>query len=271
MRLARMQDIGGVRAVLHSIDEVYSLAEKYKTKSRFRHELVGEKDYINSPRDEDGYRSLHLIYKYRGNNPRAKEYDDLLVELQIRTKLQHIWATAVETMGTFLGQALKSRLGDKEWHDFFSLVSSAFAIEEGQFPLPKHKHLTRLDIYSRIAKANEELRVLEKIKRYALAVRVINKSQASAGGWFYHLVVLNSETKTIQIRSYKKDSMKRALADYSKVEQQTLSGKKIEAVLVSAGPMKTLKQAYPNFFLDISDFVKKLEVIIRKGSKKSKS
>lgn len=271
MKLARMQDIGGVRAVLGSIKDVYKLASEYKDKSRFGHELVDSltRDYIQNPRDEDGYRSLHLIYKYKGTNKKANKYDGLLIELQIRTKLQHIWATAVETMGTFLGQALKSRLGDKEWQDFFALTSSAFAVSEGMPPIPKHRMMTRDDIYAGIAKANEELRVLEKIRSYTKVVKIIDKFGTSKTGWSYYLVVLNSEDKTVQIKSYRRDAMERALKDYAKIEEKTLGGEKVEAVLVSAGgPISTLRQAYPNFFLDIKDFVDKIEAIIQESRKK---
>jgi len=125
MKLTTMQDIGGVRAILDSVKDVYMLAEEYLNSSRFSHELVDQKDYIKNPRSEDGYRSVHLIYKYKYQ--RAAAYNGLRIEMQIRTKLQHIWATAVESMGTFLGQALKSRLGDQKWLDFFAITSSAFA------------------------------------------------------------------------------------------------------------------------------------------------
>lgn len=265
MQLARMQDIGGVRAILNSVHDVYLLAAEYKDKSRFTHQLVGEKDYIKSPRDEDGYRSLHLIYKY--HNSIAKKYSGLLVELQIRTKLQHSWATAVETMGTFLGQALKSRLGDKEWLEFFALVSSAFASIENTELLPKHKKMSQKEIFKEIAKMDDEMKVLEKIRGYSVAVNEINKKGSSDTGWSYHLIILNSIEKTVQIKPYKRGSIKQATEDYAKIEEEAAKGQKIEAVLVSAGPLSTLRQAYPNFFLDISDFVKHIEFIIT-GNKK---
>ena len=135
MKLTTMQDIGGVRAILESTNDVYKLANSYRDSKRLAHELTDEKDYILNPRDEDGYRSIHLIYKYR--NRRTQEYDGLRIELQIRTRLQHIWATAVESMGTFLGQALKSRQGDQEWLDFFALISSAFALKENCAPISR--------------------------------------------------------------------------------------------------------------------------------------
>lgn len=265
MQLSRMQDIGGVRAILGSVHDVYLLAEEYKDKSRFAHELIGQKDYIKCPRDDDGYRSLHLIYKYK--NKQAQEYDGLLLELQIRTKLQHTWATAVETMGTFLGQALKSRLGDKAWLEFFSAVSSTFASIENTNLLEKHKALSQEELFRKVASMNGELRVLEKIRGYSIAVNEINKRGTSDVGWSYHLIILNSEQKTVQIKPYKRGSIKQATEDYSKVEEEATRGKKIEAVLVSAGPLSALRQAYPNFFLDISDFVGRIESIVAESKK----
>ena len=56
---------------------------------------------------------MHLVYKYI--NPICPDYDGLFVELQIRTRLQHTWATAVETMGTYLEFSLKSSEGPEDW------------------------------------------------------------------------------------------------------------------------------------------------------------
>ena len=108
MELARMQDIGGLRAIVRSVAVVKTLELAYKN-SRFKHTPGSSKNYLDSPKP-DGYRGVHLIYRYQ--NPIATEYNGLSLELQLRTHLQHAWATAVETMGTFLGQALKSGQGE---------------------------------------------------------------------------------------------------------------------------------------------------------------
>ncbi len=260
MKLTRMQDIGGVRAVMDSSHDVYKLAEEYK-KSRFAHELVNEKDYIQNPRDEDGYRSIHLVYKYK--NRQTPNYNGLLIELQIRTKLQHTWATAVETMGTFLGQALKSRRGEKEWLDFFAVTSSAFAHMEGATCVPRFTNISRDETFRQVVKANQEIQVLEKIRGYSVAVNEIIKRGSTQQGWFYHLIILNSLQKTVQIKAYRRGSFQQAVEDYAKIEEQVAKGEKIEPVLVSAGPLNVLRRAYPNFFLDIGDFVRKVEDIIK--------
>ncbi len=265
MKLTTMQDIGGLRAVLGSVVDVYRLADSYRDNTKFKHELVDERDYIYNPRSEDGYRSLHLIYKYK--NKRNPAYDGLRLELQIRTKLQHTWATAVETMGTFLGQALKSRQGDKEWLDFFAITSSAFAYKEEGTPVPRFKNLSKKETFSAVAEAEANLNALDKMSGFSVAVNAIVKGRGKGKSWYYHLIVLNSLQKSVQIRAYDRDSFKQAMRDYSKVEEEAAKGKKIEPVLVSAGPIDELRRAYPNFFLDMGDFMNIVRGIVKDRKK----
>jgi putative GTP pyrophosphokinase len=260
MQLTTMQDIGGLRAILEKTEDVYRLAQEYRENDSLPHILYNEKDHISSPRDLDGYRSLHLMYKYR--NHRAPIYNDLRIELQIRTKKQHIWATAVETMSTFLGQALKSRQGDEEWLAFFSVVSSAFAILEDTPLLPRHKGKTIPEIIGEVKYYENILNALDIMRGYNLAVNVITKS-GNREGYFYHLIILNSIEKRVQIKPYNRDQLQQALREYAAVERQAVSGMQVEPVLVSAGKFQTLQKAYPNYFLDISEFCDQVEAIIK--------
>src|SRR5262249_15894945 len=63
IHLNTIQDIGGCRVILPSIQDVRRLVGVLKRLER--HEMRGEDDYITSPKD-DGYRSHHLKYAYRG-------------------------------------------------------------------------------------------------------------------------------------------------------------------------------------------------------------
>lgn len=58
MSLYRMQDLGGCRVIVNSIDQVYEAVEKYKT-SRIRHILKREYDYIQNPKNLD---IVHIIW-----------------------------------------------------------------------------------------------------------------------------------------------------------------------------------------------------------------
>src|SRR5260370_11502395 len=91
MQLTQMQDIGGCRAVVNSVDEVRGLVASYQ-RSTFAHEFRGEKNYIDDPKP-DGYRSHHLIYQYKAKPGQNDAYNRLRIEIQIRPNLQHAWAT----------------------------------------------------------------------------------------------------------------------------------------------------------------------------------
>ena len=92
MKLSQMQDIGGCRAVVENLGCVERLVKLY-TKGRSknptkRHEFLNSKDYILSPKI-DGYRSVHLIYRYRSRSKKHGVYSGLKIEIQLRSKLQH--------------------------------------------------------------------------------------------------------------------------------------------------------------------------------------
>jgi Region found in RelA / SpoT proteins len=131
LHLNQLQDLGGCRAVLQRIDDVRALTNILR--ERGRHELRDEDDYISRPK-RDGYRSQHMMLNYRGRGA-GKIYDDRRIEVQIRTRLQHSWATAVEAVGLLRGEDLKGNQGSPEWLRLFTLMSAEFAVLEG-CPMP---------------------------------------------------------------------------------------------------------------------------------------
>lgn len=264
MKLARMQDIGGLRAVVSSISRVRKLESSYRG-SKFLHELVSSKDYLDDPKI-DGYRGIHLIYKYVNTiNP---DYDGLSLELQIRTRLQHAWATAVETMGTFLGQALKSGQGEEQWREFFSIAGAALADLEKTTPVPGFESCGSRDIHERLFDAERRLRVLEKLSGFAIAADRITTERGQGG---YHLITLDSSQRTVTIRPFPMAKLEEANLAYAAIEARTKVGEPVEAVLVSAGPVESLRKAYPNYFLDTQVFVRQLQrlIALHKPSKKA--
>ena len=82
-----MQDLGGCRFIVPTVDEVFAFAEKYKN-SRVRHEYKRTYDYINNPKPS-GYRSLHLVYKFHSDTKDTYN-QNMLIEIQFRTHLQPV-------------------------------------------------------------------------------------------------------------------------------------------------------------------------------------
>ena len=127
MQLWRMQDIGGCRFVVPTLADIDKYSRKFR-ESEIRHEFRREYDYITKPKTS-GYRSVHLIYKFHSDTKGKEVYNkNMLVELQFRTHLQHIWATALETLGLFTHQALKAGQGTEDIKRFFVVGSSLFAM-----------------------------------------------------------------------------------------------------------------------------------------------
>jgi ppGpp synthetase/RelA/SpoT-type nucleotidyltranferase len=115
MALAVMQDIGGCRAILSNVEEV----------RRVQRRLVRNRpprkvdDYIANPR-ASGYRGVHVIVVY----------DDRFIEVQLRTRVMHQWAVAVERLGGRIGEDLKSSQGPPQVLTLLEAISEAMAVEE---------------------------------------------------------------------------------------------------------------------------------------------
>ena len=254
MKLSQMYDIGGLRAVVGTLKKVRALESNYRN-SRFKHLLVGEHDYIKNPKSS-GYRSVHLIYKYKNDTEPA--YDGLFLELQIRTNLQHAWATAVETMGTFLDHALKSSEGPEDWLNFFSMAGSAMALLEKCPPIPQHKSLSEKDIFEQVAAKAAALDVRQRLHAFSIAINAISTDRKSGS---FHLIILDPIAMNVRIQTYGRRRLTKANSDYTLTEKRISQGEPIQAVLVSAGSIEDLKRAYPNYFLDTRKFIEQLDRI----------
>jgi len=257
MKLSQMQDIGGCRAVLSDVSLVKKLTNFYTSKRKSRglkHKKVNEKDYVKNPKP-DGYRSIHLIYKYKSD--KKSTYDGLLVEIQIRSRIQHAWATAVETVDLFTKQAIKSNEGRPDWMEFFKLVSSAFASMEGETPVPGTP--TNPDELKRqIKKRVGELRVFQKMEKWTKAITIIEPKMKQLH--FFLLVLdVSEDAEKLEIRGYSKDAERTATDHYLEAEKSQGRDPNKDVVLVGADSIDELRKAYPNYFIDTTHFLSYLK------------
>lgn len=250
MELARMQDIGGCRAILPNVARVKRLVRLYE-RSEQKHKLVRKKDYIAEPQ-ETGYRGVHLVFKYHSD--RNQTFNGLCIEMQIRTKLQHIWSTAVETMGVFVDQPLKSNQGSKDWLRFFALIGSVFAIHE-KSPLVPGTPTSLEELIDEIRRVARRLDVDRRLKAYSGAVETAEKEIRKAR---YFLMKLDPHSKTLSLTGFKASQSELAEEEYMAAERQSSEQEKdgAEVVLVSVDSLAALKRAYPNYYLDMRDFIK---------------
>jgi len=96
IRLSQVQDIAGCRQVVQSVAAQESALESLR--SLFTNLTVVDR----RRRPSHGYRAVHLIVKHSGK----------LVEIQLRTTLQHMWAEFSEKLSDVFDPAIKYGGGD---------------------------------------------------------------------------------------------------------------------------------------------------------------
>lgn len=119
-KLARMEDVGGCRAVLANRAEV----ERVRQRIEARWEIIRPRDYIATPKDT-GYRAIHLVV----------ERSERRIEIQLRTIGQQQWAEAVERVAGRWGLSLKDGDGPPDLLMFFRLAAEGIALIEEDVPV----------------------------------------------------------------------------------------------------------------------------------------
>lgn len=249
LNLYDMQDMAGCRAILTTVPKVRRLVDMYKSSS-IRSALIDTDDYITNPK-KTGYRGIHLIYQFFSEKEPSTIHNGRKIELQFRSRLQHIWATAVETVGLFKSQALKSNRGDTDWLRFFALMGSVIAIRE-RSPLIPNTPTTLRELKAELKECEKQIKVESHLQLYNSALGV--PQMPNVKGAHYFILVLDTKEKKITINPFKKSQLEEANNEYISIEKNK-EGEHIDVVLVRVDSLKALKSTYPNYFLDIHSFM----------------
>lgn len=247
--LDRMQDLVGCRAILPDMESLNEALGKYASI-----ELGGRvqrvDDYIKQPK-LSGYRSSHLIVKFDENGIGEKHLG-CRVELQLRTQLQHDWATTVEAAGAMRNEDLKAGEGDPHWLRFFSLVSGHIAELEGQ---PRGEHLTMSyrDLKEEAIELSRHLKVVQYLQTFS---EFMNEADTYDGSHNSNYVLkMNANTGKISVQPAWREIFEFDDLDEQPSEQFQERSQSLE---VSVDNMNALRQAYPNYFADTISFLEML-------------
>jgi len=292
MKLSRMHDIGGCRAIF---PEFYSLAEFRKLRESELKKItayVGSSDYIGSPKP-DGYRGVHLIVHPVFKNPRYAIWNTRRIEIQIRTRLQHAWATTVESVDMFNSENLKVGRGDPKWRRFFALCSSVIALQE-EAPIVPDTSRNEKELAREISQLATDLDPFLKMQGWKVALEAIDRvnvdrtpleSSRKKGGWKVALKAkfgLNAEGKvnvarnptialvTVDIEkmqvfmdTFSNDELETANDQYTFIEEQIRNGRKAHTFLVALNQMRDLRLAYPNLYANTEVFTYNITRFLR--------
>ena len=257
-KLGTLQDVGGLRVVVPTMSVLNKaltiITENIPEHFEFTKEPVS---YIDNPKKISGYRSVHFVYKFHSDN---KDIDGAKIELQLRTKLQHSWAMAVETAELITNSALKASQGEKEWMEFFKIVSSLFAIKEHSPILEEYKEkgYDKRYLMKELYRLNKEHMFNDKLKALRISTNFAKKEEYKDG---YYILNIDFNLKTVRVKSFPKEKEKEASEVYSRLEEG-LDERKNAVVLVSVPKIQELQEAYPSYFLDTTYFLEEVDKMI---------
>lgn len=125
MKLTRMQDVGGCRAILPNQDVVHGVIKRME---RSKWTIKSLDDYAVDPKPT-GYRAVHVVVVR----------EEHMIEVQLRTERQHLWASTVERFSARPGfEWLKDGNGPPVAVDFFRLTAEIMTLQDLQRPVDRN-------------------------------------------------------------------------------------------------------------------------------------
>ncbi len=238
--LATMHDIAGCRIVVPDMETLNIVCDQLISSPNYKK----SKDYIASPKS-NGYRCHHLFFAYN-DLPCGKQ---LYLELQVRTRQQHAWATAVEMYDRIRKTRLKFGESDPNASIFFSRWAELISqIESGNTP---EVELIRAS-FPNVDSLYDHKRIKALLKAACDSTAIVGDVPELSYN-DYCLISFYFDLQTITLEKIEADQ---AVARYFNKERQS---EEADFVLVRGSSIEQLKTMYPNYFGDISDFLALIE------------
>lgn len=237
--LKTLRDIAGARLIVESDDDMLELHERLK-ECRYFYATI---DHMSMP-DKTGYRSMHVVYRL---DAPSSGYRDLKVEIQLRSRLQHAWATAVEAHDIISGTSLKFGMGSLEELEYFRLVSD----------LMHHDFSDEDSCKRRLSELEGSLHILDRFKMAMNSMYIVDEEPPLLSRSDSCLITVIPEVQEISLEVFPSNREDEATRRYTELESGPEEG--AFYLLARAGSFSDLKRAYPNYYFNISEFVNWLD------------
>lgn len=242
-RLTQRQDIGGCRIIVRSnrqVDELKDFIEKKIAETEYLN-LVRATDYRSRGRDDSGYRAVHLII----------ENKEKVIELQIRSMIQHYWAESIERTSVIYGSHLKEQEGDPVVIKYFKNLSDIFyELEAGRQP-SGHAQV-ELDTLRRraeeIIEASGKGKALGTFVNDDIMRTLAEKERSSAKGINNWIFVFDWNSGSFITWDIVDRDPDQAADTYSKYERQYPAEDQLEVVLIGSSDVSTVRKTHSHYF-----------------------
>lgn len=264
-KLDRIHDIAGTRIIfenIKSLEDYIDILENTELVN-FKEKINEDKNrynYIKNPKS-DGYRSIHKVFYYSSNipystlNEKSFNLENKKIELQLRTRLQHIWATTVEIYDIINKSNIKTgthnKLETKEGL-FFKKCSLVFeGIESNDVEKIKinineiFRDKDLVEIYNRLKgiKNIKNIQLPKTLGSDEVFILITDLNKGKTTFFTTDPIEKNDKQDTFLIN-----------ASYRRLEEKNTKGEYI-LLLLTLGDIKKLKNVYPNYFLNTNEFI----------------
>jgi hypothetical protein len=157
--------------------------------------------------------------------------------------------------------------------EFFQLVSALFAHEEGRRTNAAFRQFTRDALVDKLRRFEQLYGVLLQLDTIQVASQVKQRDQALANKEYWVIQTSMATTNlgatslsfpATEIRSFGRGERSIAITTYGVLESLSRNrSNNSQTVLVSTDSVTKLAKAYPNYFLDIREFVSKVRTLIQ--------
>ncbi|MGL5408230.1 MAG: RelA/SpoT domain-containing protein [Shewanella sp.] len=264
IQLTRMQDIGGCRAIVKDLKQLNALKTRLEN-SRSVHKITHISNYL-TPK-ESGYGGVHLIYSCFDNADSSNAWRKTKIEIQLRTNLQHAWATSLEIIDTLENIDLKTSMdGHQHWRRFFHISGMLVAHDEGASILSS---IQLYEYQKEMLDLERRLSVISKLTKFSVGISATTEhirklSNRSQLGMCLITLKMNefinaspdSDNKVkvkLGVTAFKINDAQLALNALNESEKDSSIAL---SVLLSASNASLLKKAYPNYFGSTQQFSK---------------
>lgn len=241
-----MHDLGGCRLIFPDVMSLQGFRSYLEHKHRAKHKPLHRRDkydYIASPKPT-GYRGVHYVYGYQSNGGNA-HLNGLKIEIQLRTAVQHAWATAVEIADLVSDTRTKFEDGSGRYGEFFRLASELLSRHHEGMPSCE-SNLPLEDVRARFNALEEKIGLLDRLAKL--------KEQGDISQIKQHTVLAFMDDDTVKIFGYSKP--KTAVAkERELLEDDTC----LNVVYVSASTPSSIRSSYRNYLTNPEDFVSLLK------------
>lgn len=248
--LSTMHDIAGVRAIFKDAESLYDFQNRI-LESRAKHKLqhdAAKYDYISLPKST-GYRGIHLVYERIVPAASGLAWNGLKFEVQLRTAVQHAWATAVEVYDSTARARFKFSPSNDPAYKQFLIISELLArvYERRNSCLPEESDKNLLNEAMALEDETQMVSTIENL-RVAGNVGALKKN------------TILQRTTDGELYVHKFSSLPVALRSIAEIESRPET---INAVLVGASAPQQIRDAFRNYFDDTQHFVELLQGALR--------